>query len=92
MGGTLLNARVAVGVAPRVTLYVSRHCPACRRLSAALVAACRGRGVEPEVRDILAHLEAAARLGTTQPPAVVIDGRLLGQGAAALDKLHRALA
>jgi len=76
-----------VPAAPQVIVYVSRHCPACRQLSSELVECCRGSGVEPEVRDVLAELEAAARLGVSQPPAVVIDGRLFGQGAAVLRKL-----
>lgn len=75
----------------RVTLYVSQHCPACRRLSAELVACCRRGGVEPDVRDVLDHLETAARLGITRPPAVLLDGRLFGQGGAVLSKLKRKL-
>lgn len=76
---------------PRVTLYASRHCPACRRLSDELVACCRRGGIEADVRDVLEHLETAARLGITRPPAVLLDGRLFGQGGAVLAKLQRTL-
>lgn len=76
---------------PRVTLYTSQHCPACRLLSDELVACCRRRNIEPDVRDVLQHLETAARLGIIRPPAVLIDGRLFGQGGAVLAKLQRKL-
>ncbi len=70
-----------------IVIYHSQHCPACRQLSSELVECCRRGSVEPEVHDVLEALEAAARLGVSQPPAVVIDGRLFGQGAAVLRKL-----
>jgi len=69
-------------------LYRSDHCPACRKLSADLRHRCRRTDATLEERDILDHLEEAARLGITRPPAVVLDGRLLGQGPAALRGLR----
>ncbi|MDE2149349.1 MAG: glutaredoxin [Gammaproteobacteria bacterium] len=75
----------------QIVIYRSQHCPACRRLSAELTQLCRKLDATAESRDVLEHLEAAARLGIRQPPAVVIDGRLFGQGAAVLGKLKRRL-
>ena len=77
--------------ARRVTIFTSQHCPACRRVSAELIAVCRRGGLEPEVLDVIAHLEAAAQFGVSQPPAVVINGRLLAQGARAPHRLRGVL-
>lgn len=57
---------------------------------------CRGCGISRLRRtdhaaeqwiDVTVHLEAAARLRITQLPAVVIDGRLIAQGPAAVRRL-----
>ena len=74
-----------------VIVYQSRHCPACRQISGQLIQLGRQLDADVETRDLLEHLEAAARLGISHPPAVVIDGRLFVQGAAALVKLRRRL-
>lgn len=70
-------------------LYRSDHCPACRKLSADLRRMCGELDASFEVRDVVEHLEEAAALGITRPPAVVMNGRLLGQGAAARTKLRK---
>ncbi len=72
-----------------IVIYQSVYCPACRRVSAELIDLCRQFDADTEVRDVLEHLEQAARLGIARPPAVVIDGRLFGQGNAVLGKLRR---
>ncbi len=72
-----------------IVVYQSEHCPACRRVATALIAVCRELDAATEVRDVLVHLEQAARLGITRPPAVVVDGRLFGQGSTVADKLRR---
>ncbi len=72
-----------------IVVYQSVYCPACRRVSAELIDLCRQFDADTEVKDVLEHLEHAARLGITRPPAVVIDGRLFGQGNAAVVKLRR---
>jgi len=72
-----------------LVLYRSNHCPACRRLSAELRRLCADLGGAVEEKDVVAHLEEAATLGITHPPAVVMNGRLLGQGGAALARVRR---
>lgn len=72
-----------------IVVYQSEHCPACRRVTAELVGVCRQLDAATEVREVVAHLEHAARLGITRPPAVVVDGRLFGQGHDVLSKLRR---
>lgn len=64
-------------------LYHAPHCPACRRLSGD----CASRGVQHQ--DVCAALERAAALGIRQLPALVVDGRVLAQGAAVVDALRR---
>ncbi|MDD3765443.1 MAG: glutaredoxin [Pseudomonadota bacterium] len=73
----------------RLVLYRSDHCPACRRLSAELRRLCAGLGGSLEEKDVVVHLEEAAALGVTRPPAVAMNGRLLGQGSALLAKLRK---
>lgn len=70
-------------------VYQSVYCPACRRVSAELIDLCRQFDANTKVRDVVEHLEQAARLGITRPPAVVINGRLFGQGGTVLGKLRR---
>ncbi len=72
-----------------IVVYQSTYCPVCRRVSAELIDMGRQFDADTEVKDVLEHLEHAARLGITRPPAVVIDGRLFGQGHAAVVKLRR---
>lgn len=72
-----------------IVLYRSEHCPACRKLSAQLLHLCRKLDAHAEVKDVLEHLEEASAQGVTHPPAVVVNGRLLGQGAVALAKLKQ---
>lgn len=72
-----------------IVVYQSVYCPACRRVSAELIDLCRQFDADTEVRDVVEHLEQAARLGITRLPAVVIDGRLFGQSNAVLGKLRR---
>ncbi|MDE2154281.1 MAG: glutaredoxin [Xanthomonadaceae bacterium] len=72
-----------------IVVYQSVYCPACRRTAAELIDLCRQFDADAEVRDVMEHLEQAARLGIVRLPAVVIDGRLFGQGNAALGKLRR---
>lgn len=78
--------------AMHIVIYRSEHCPACRKLSAELTRLCSKLEATMENRDVLADLEHAARIGITQPPEVVIDGHLFGQGAAVLGKLKRKIA
>ncbi len=72
-----------------IVVYQSEHCPVCRRVTAELVDVCRQLDAATEVREVLAHLEQAARLGITRPPAVIVDGRLFGQGHGVSTKLRR---
>ena len=72
-----------------IVVYQSLYCPACRRIAAELIDLCRQLDADVEVRDVMEHLEQAARLGIARPPAVVVDGRLFGQGHAVLGKLRR---
>ncbi|WP_255324836.1 glutaredoxin [Rhodanobacter sp. OR444] len=72
-----------------IVIYQSAYCPACRRVAAELIDLCRQFDADTEVRDVLEHLEQAARLGITRPPAIVIKGHLFGQGNTVLGKLRR---
>jgi len=67
---------------PQVTVYYSPYCPVCR-------APRRGAPAGIVWRDVTRHLEEAAALGVRRPPAVVIDGRLRCQGAAAVSRLRQ---
>ncbi|MGH8222837.1 MAG: thioredoxin family protein [Woeseiaceae bacterium] len=64
-------------------LYYSPYCTACadpRRLDA--------ESRDAVVwKDITEHLAEAVSLGIVQPPALVIDGRVVAQGRAALQQL-----
>jgi len=75
--------------AMHVTIYASRHCAACRALSERLVGWANEVGAVLDIREISTHIEEAARLRIICPPAVVINGKLFGQGAGVLDKLQR---
>lgn len=81
------DPRAAVGVM-HVTIYASRHCAGCRALSERLVHWANEIGAVLDVREISTHIEEAARLRIIRPPAVVINGKLFGQGAGVLDKLQ----
>lgn len=59
-----------------VEIYHSPHCTACESLIEKWVGHARIRRV-----NVCTHLEAAAALGISRPPALVIDGRLVAQGA-----------
>lgn len=72
-----------------IVIYQSEHCSACQRVTADLIGVCRQLDAATKVRDILGHLEQAARLGITRPPAVIVDGRLFGQGNGVAAKLRR---
>jgi hypothetical protein len=60
-----------------IELFHSPHCPVCRALDPV-----GGGDLVIVRRDLVRHLEEAVRLGITQPPALVVDGRVIAQGAA----------
>lgn len=62
-----------------IELFHSPYCPACRALD-------QVGGGDPAIvrRDLVRHLEEAVSLGITRPPALVVDGRLIAQGAAVI--------
>lgn len=67
-----------------VELYHSPHCPACRSLERMF-----RKDFPIRRRDLARHLELAARLGITRPPALVVDGRVVAQGAAVVPAVRR---
>lgn len=59
-----------------IELYHSPHCTACE----SLVEQWTGQTAIRRL-DVCKHLERAARLGISHPPALVVNGQLLAQGA-----------
>lgn len=69
-----------------VELYHSPYCPACRALEREF-----GKDFPVLRRDLARHLEQAARLGIRRPPALVVDGRVVAQGAAVVAAVRKLL-
>lgn len=70
----------------KIDLYHSPHCKACESLV-------ERWAVFAEIRrmDVCMHLEAAAALGISRPPALVVDGQLVAQGPKVIDALRALL-
>lgn len=68
-----------------IELYYSPYCDACA--DSRLLAAAEQHGVI--VKNVTEHLSEAAGLRIVQPPALVIDGRVVAQGAATLRQLTK---
>lgn len=65
----------------RVEWFVAGDCPHCGPLLDAVEARCAGLPVEFKRVPVLSALDRAVALGVLRPPALVLDGRLLMQGA-----------
>lgn len=80
----------------RVEWFVAGECPHCGPLLDAVEARCAGLRLEFERVPVLSALDRAVALGVLRPPALVLDGRLLFQGAfaprKAAERLHAELA
>lgn len=63
-----------------IELYYSPYCDACANPH--VRAAAESHGVT--VKDVAEHLAEAVSHGIVQPPALVIDGRVVAQGSAAI--------
>ncbi|MGH8226165.1 MAG: hypothetical protein ACRER1_08455 [Gammaproteobacteria bacterium] len=82
--------------AHRVEWFVAGDCPRCGPLLDAVEARCANLALEFTRVPVLAALDRAVALGVLRPPALVLDGRLLIQGAfaprKAAERLHAELA
>lgn len=68
-----------------IEFYYSPYCTACA--SPRVRASAKDIGVV--AREITEHLAEAVSLGIVQPPALVVDGRVVAQGAAAIRELEK---
>lgn len=66
-----------------IELYYSPHCDVCA--DSRLLAAAEQHGVT--VKDVTAFFTEAVGLRIAQPPALVVDGKVVAQGAAAVREL-----
>lgn len=60
----------------RIVLFHSPHCRACEQFVG------RWPALPIQRLDVCQHLERAAALGVSRPPALVVDGALIAEGAA----------
>lgn len=75
--------RVSIPVFMLTEIYYSPYCRSC-----GITRLRRTDNAAEQWIDVTVHLEAAARLRITQLPALVIDGRLIAQGPAAVRRLR----
>lgn len=66
-----------------IELYYAPYCDAC--VDPRLRSDAESHGVT--MKDVTEHLAEAVRHGIVQPPALVVDGRLVAQGSMAVQKL-----
>lgn len=70
-----------------IELYYSPYCDVCA--DSGLRAAAEQHGVT--VKDVTAYFAEAVELRIAQPPALVVDGKVIAQGAAAVRALTELL-
>lgn len=75
----------------RVEWFVVGDCPHCGPLLEAVEAGCKNLRLEFQRVPVLTALDRAVTLGVLCPPALVLDGRLLMQGAFAPRKAVQCL-
>lgn len=74
-----------------IELFSAPHCSNCASVAKQIEARFAGDNIELRRRNVLENIDRAVDLGILRTPALVIDGRLVHQGAVSTKRLEQLL-